>query len=115
MSVVRDLFKLRKYNIHEVNEQIHRLQKSLKMEGSKTDDQNIKTTNNHDNEDSNHRSPDETALEQVHTEKKDIVNEYQVKSDEILSETVTVTNSSFKDAKDTTGEENYQDKSTSES
>ena len=115
MSVVRDLFKLRKYNIHEVNEQIHRLHKSLKTEEIKTDDQNVKTTNNHDNEDSNHRRPDETEVDQAHTGKKDIVSECQVKSDGTLNETVAIADSSFEDAKDTEREENYQNQSTSES
>lgn len=116
MSVVRDLFKLRKYNIHEVNKQIHHLHKSLKTEEVKTDDQNIETTNNHDNEDSKHRHPDETGVNQAHTEKKDNVNEHQVKSDGTLDETVAVADSSFEDAKDTGREENYHEtQSTSES
>lgn len=38
MSVVKDLFKLRKYNIHEVNEQIFRSQNSARLTDDKGGD-----------------------------------------------------------------------------
>ena len=44
MSVVKDLIKLRKYNIHEVNEQIFRSQKNTKPKDNNSENPSIEKT-----------------------------------------------------------------------
>ena len=43
--MVKDLFKLRKYNIHEVNKQIFQSQNSGRQEDENGNDQSIEKTN----------------------------------------------------------------------
>ena len=98
MSVVRDLFKLRKYNIREVNEQIHRSQNSTRTGNGKRDQGTI------DNKDitttgSNHTCSNTTKVEQARAESQEI-KEHQEKSQVILNETACPVDSSTKDAKD---------------
>lgn len=50
MSVVKDLFKLRKYNIHEVNEQIFRSQNKTKPKDNKSEDPSIEKTEDNNEE-----------------------------------------------------------------
>ena len=120
MSVVKDLVKLRKYNIHEVNEQIHRSQNSSRIEDGKNKDQNIKTTNHNDQEitttegdhavctdesevhqgkPSSHQGEPESH--QASAGNQDIVKEFQGKPDGMLNETVGFVDSVVKEAGDT--------------
>ena len=100
MSVVRDLFKLRKYNIHEVNEQIHHSQSRSRTEEGRIKDQSDKTTSDLDNQNMPKTEGNHTEVDQPN-EDTVIVKESQEKSDLNLNETATKVNSDFKDARDT--------------
>ncbi|XP_078376011.1 THUMP domain-containing protein 1-like [Oculina patagonica] len=76
MSVVKDLFKLRKYNIHEVNEQIFRSQNNTRTKDAKGDDSSIEKTkdNNQDNSTTDRSSHTEsTTVENTVTANQDTV------------------------------------------
>lgn len=102
MSVVRDLFKLRKYNIHEVNEQIHHSQSRSRTEEGRIKDQSDKTRSlsDLDNQNMPKTEGNHTEVDQLN-EDTVIVKESQEKSDLNLNETATKVNSDFKDARDT--------------
>ena len=93
MSVVRDFFKLRKYNIHEINKQINdNLNGSLETDNSKSKGKNTKIINN-DNHvtktEGNHTDAGQTLEGQTGEENEDAVSEH----DETLSETAVVSDS----------------------
>lgn len=92
MSVVRDLVKLRKYNIHEVNEQIHHLQQSSGSGNVKTKGENLKRESNNDNEDlheikENETHSDKTEVDRAGAENDDSIFKTQEKSTGSLNET----------------------------
>lgn len=51
MSVVKDLFKLRKYNIHEVNKQIFQSQNSANQKDGKGNNPSVESVTNDKNQD----------------------------------------------------------------
>ncbi|XP_068715477.1 THUMP domain-containing protein 1-like [Montipora foliosa] len=91
MSVVRDLFKLRKYNVHEINKEINKLQTMQK---------HTKATNGNNNQDmvkteGNSCDSGETLGHQTNAENKDVVR----KCSGTLNETVLTVDSSQQDTK----------------
>ncbi|XP_074622918.1 THUMP domain-containing protein 1-like isoform X1 [Acropora palmata] len=93
MSVVRDFFKLRKYNIHEINKEINNnLNGSSGTDNCKSKGKNTKIINN-DNHvtktEGNHTDAAQTLEGQTAQENEDVVS----KHDETLSETVVVSDS----------------------
>ena len=93
MSVVKDLIKLRKYNIHEVNEQIFRSQKNT----------NPKDNNSEDPKDNNNEDPKDNNSEDPSIEKTEDKNEEISTTDSTQTEsTVTPRNNSGTENQDTT-------------
>ena len=87
MSVVRDFFKLRKYNIHEINKEINNLSGSLETDNCKSEGKNTKIINDDDHvikAEGNHADAGQTC-----EENEDGVS----KHDDTLSETVGVADS----------------------
>ena len=93
MSVVRDFFKLRKYNIHEINKEINKnLNGSLGEDNGKSNGKNTKIINNENHvtkTEGNHTDAGQTLEAQTGEENEDAVS----KPDETLSETVVVSDS----------------------
>ena len=93
MSVVRDFFKLRKYNIHEINKEINNnLSVSLGTDNCKSKGKNTKIINsdNHVTKtERNHSDAGQTLEGQTGEENEDAV----CKHDETLSETAVVSDS----------------------
>ncbi|KAJ7384097.1 THUMP domain-containing protein 1 [Desmophyllum pertusum] len=98
MSVVKDLFKLRKYNIHEVNEQIFQSQKnSAKLKEDNGVDPSIEKTN--DNTQDISTTDSTTTVDNTNTGDLIVIKECQEKSEDVLNETGTVIDSSVKEVR----------------
>ena len=103
MSVVKDFFKLRKYNIHEVNEQIHKSQKNSKIEDGKVNNEATEPEDRTASKDDTHSTTvDNPACAQDNTES-------QENSGELLNQNSSHVSSVTKEPKDEGESQNCQD------
>lgn len=103
MSVVKDFFKLRKYNIHEVNEQIHKSQKNSRIEDGKVNNEETEPEDRTVSKDDTHRTTvDNPACAQDNTESQD-------NSGELLNQNASHVSSVTKEPKDEGKSQNYED------
>lgn len=103
MSVVKDFFKLRKYNIHEVNEQIHKSQKNSKIEDGKVNNEATEPEGRTVSKDDTHSTTvDNPACAQDNTESQD-------NSGELLNQNASHVSSVTKEPKDERESQNCQD------
>lgn len=103
MSVVKDFFKLRKYNIHEVNEQIHKSQKNSKIEDGKVNNEATEPEDRTASKDDTHSTTvDSPACTQDNTES-------QENSGELLNQNSSHVSSVTKEPKDEGESQNCQD------
>ena len=103
MSVVKDFFKLRKYNIHEVNEQIHKSQKNSKIEDGKVNNEATEPEGRTVSKDDTHSTTvDNPACAQDNTESQD-------NSGELLNQNANHVSSVTKEPKDEGESQNCQD------
>ncbi len=78
MSVVKDLFKLRKYNIHEVNEQIFQSQNNSRPKDNKGNDPSIEKTN--DNNQNSSTTDTSSHIESTTVDNTSTANQDTVKT-----------------------------------
>ena len=103
MSVVKDFFKLRKYNIHEVNEQIHKSQKNSKIEDGKVNNEATEPEDRTASKDDTHSTTvDNPACTRDNTES-------QENSGELLNQNSSHVSSVTKEPKDEGESRNCQD------
>ena len=103
MSVVKDFFKLRKYNIHEVNEQIHKSQKNSKIEDSKVNNEATEPEDRTVSKDDTHSATvDNPACAEGNTESQENFGE-------LLNQNSSHVNSVTKELKDEGESQNCED------
>lgn len=104
MSVVKDFFKLRKFNIHEVNEQIHKSQKNSKIEDGKVNNEANEPEDRTVSKDATHgTTSNNPASAQDNTESQDNSGEL------LINQNVSHISSVTKEPKDEGESQNCED------